>query len=163
MLERTGKRWKFQFQAIFLLFWRLVLIHLCVVLQTQWYERGCPSMSCPRLSQMLDVQPQVESEASLNEAEDKLKQMRQDCLKWIALPEDIFEKWNYFQTSLVALWILVPKFALGSRQRWVTQCQWCHCRMMKAIWAEDERSRDQIISWEEKGSPKYCSSSLPRT
>ena len=72
---------------------------------------------------MLDVQPQVESEASLNEAEDKLKQMRQDCLKWIALPEDIFEKWNYFQTSLVALWILVPKFALGSRQRWVTQCQ----------------------------------------
>jgi len=31
-----------------------------------------------KLSQMLDVQPQAESEGTLNEAEDKLKQMRQD-------------------------------------------------------------------------------------
>ena len=73
-------------------------------------------MSCSRLSQMLDVQPQAESEGTLNEAEDKLKQMRQDCLKWIALrhltkmqlfPDVICGLVVVFDDILLEMWLIV--------------------------------------------------------
>ena len=65
---------------------------------------------------MLDVQPQAESEGTLNEAEDKLKQMRQDCLKWIALrhlgkmqlfPDVICGLMVVFDDILLEMWLIV--------------------------------------------------------
>ena len=110
-------------------------------------------MSCSRLSQMLDVQPQAESEGTLNEAEDKLKQMRQDCLKWIALrhlgkmqlfPDVICGLVVVFDDILLEMWPIVANptrnFACSGQLAAMVGAPPMphtvpvpHCRMMKAI------------------------------
>lgn len=104
-------------------------------------------MGRSRLSQMLDVQPQAQSEQTLNEAEDKLKQMRQDCLKWIAIrdlrkmqlfPDVVCGLVVVFDDILLEMWLIVIPavnlLAVGSRQMaGYPMPHTCHCRMMKAI------------------------------
>lgn len=123
------------------------------------WEGWKQSMSCSRLSQMLDVQPQAESEGTLNEAEDKLKQMRQDCLKWIALRHlakmQLFPE--VFDDILLEMWLIVGNptrnFACSGQLAAMVGAPpmpphgWKPpCRMMKAIWAEDERSKNPNFS-----------------